>query len=187
MIARRPKPTNSPITSEDDHGRLCPPHWSARIRQQRAPRKTIVPRKSRCLALALRLNERSSLSVPFSRKNARRRTNTGPPIGRLLCEISVSQSPSRVLETVYIQKHHLQLRLSVKAPPMTGPMHTETPNTLITMPMNNGLRSNSTAYPMMAKAPCSTPAAPRPATARPTINVGEFGAAAQMMDPTGRT
>ena len=37
---------------------------------------------------------------------------------------------------------------------------------------------------MMLSAPCKIPAAPNPATARPTMKTLEFGAAAQMVEPT---
>ena len=60
----------------------------------------------------------------------------------------------------------------------------ETPNTLMTIPMSSGLRSNSIACPTMAKAPWRIPAAPRPAFAQPTVEVEELGAAAQTMELT---
>ncbi len=44
--------------------------------------------------------------------------------------------------------------------------------------------SRRTTYPLMAKAPCRSPAAPKPSNARPNIETEEPGAAAQIMDPT---
>lgn len=43
---------------------------------------------------------------------------------------------------------------------------------------------SGTAYPTMVKPPEKIPAAPRPATARPTIKAGEFGADPQIVEPT---
>ena len=63
-------------------------------------------------------------------------------------------------------------------------MHTAKTKTLITMPIYNGLFSNSTTCPMMLRAPWRIPAAPNPAILLPAMNMPEDVAVAQKIVPT---
>jgi len=82
--------------------------------------------------------------------------------------------------------HHLHVTFSVSAPPIRGPM-TE-PIVLIekVSPINVGLFSNGATAANMLKQPFINPAVPIPATARPTINIVEPFAVAQMSDPSSK-
>lgn len=46
---------------------------------------------------------------------------------------------------------------------------------------------NGTQYDMIVVVPLTKPAAPRPETALPMIRVIEFGATAEMMEPSSKT
>lgn len=116
-------------------------------------------------------------------------------MGRFLCELYIGKvchyhgyrlrrlwgARSKKKKKSHIQKHHLHVEFP---PPIGGPIHTAMTNTLITIPIYSGLFSSSTAYLIILKAPCRMPAAPRPATALPTINILEDVAAAHRIDPT---
>ena len=88
-----------------------------------------------------------------------------------------------VLHT-HIQKHHLQDASCVNAPPITGPMQTLMPKTLVTSPMYIGLFCSGTVSATMFRAPWKRPAAPTPAIARPRMKTAELGAAAHITEPT---
>lgn len=87
------------------------------------------------------------------------------------------------LNGTYIQKHHRHVVYWVNTPPSGGPPHVAKMNTLITIPIYKGRLSNSTTWLIMLSAPCRMPAAPRPATARPAMNMLEETAVAQRMVP----
>ncbi len=91
-----------------------------------------------------------------------------PPIGRL------------------IQKHHLQVKLSVKTPPRRGPMTDATPNVAPITPVKAGLFAGGAEKAMMVYAPEAIPAPPRPATALPTMRVVELFATAQIKLPSSK-
>lgn len=84
----------------------------------------------------------------------------------------------------YIQKHQRHVTSFVKAPPTRGPIPDMRPKRLTTMAINNGLVFRSQIYVSMPNAPWSSPAAPNPAIARPTMNADDEGAVAQTTDPT---
>lgn len=131
MISK-PKPTNSPITLEDRHDIVCPPHCNARRRQYIAPRNSRTPKTSMRLNFVERFKERFEFFVPLIRKKNMIKTSTTAPMGTFL---SFGQYMStRHFKGTYIQKHHLQFTLSVKTPPSTGPIQTLMAKELITIP-----------------------------------------------------
>lgn len=81
------------------------------------------------------------------------------------------------------QKHHLQLALSVRAPPSKGPTTDEIPNIELMAAMYIGRLDRGTLKPTIVMPPENKAEAPAPAIARPTISITEFLAAAQMMEP----
>lgn len=91
---------------------------------------------------------------------------------------------SEMWKNSHIQKHQRQVTYSVNAPPMTGPMQTLTAKVLVTMLMQSGRFLSLTVWVMMTRDPWNKPAAPAPATARPTMKTADDGAAAQRMEPT---
>lgn len=84
----------------------------------------------------------------------------------------------------FIQKHHLQVNLSVKTPPKSGPttdaMPYIDPMTLVYI----GRCRSGTVSAIIIKAPEYIPAQPAPAMARPIIKASEVGAAAHTSDPS---
>ena len=88
--ARIPNPTNKPITFDDLHGSVCPPHCNARIKQHIATKNIMVPTISRRANLALRGRFRSSLLVPLIRRKIITRIIAKPPIGALLWLLSMT-------------------------------------------------------------------------------------------------
>src|SRR4051794_6944298 len=85
------------------------------------------------------------------------------------------------------QKHHLQDTLSVKAPPSNGPTTDEMPNMLDRAAMNMGRFMRGTVKPTIVMPPENRAEAPAPATARPTISITEFFAAAHIIDPSSKS
>jgi hypothetical protein len=85
------------------------------------------------------------------------------------------------------QKHHLQDTLSVKAPPSKGPTTDEMPNIELRAAMYIGRFTSGTVNPTIVMPPENKAEAPAPATARPTISITEFVAAAQRMDPNSKS
>lgn len=81
------------------------------------------------------------------------------------------------------QKHHLQDTLSVKTPPSRGPTTDEIPNMLDKAAMYIGRFIRGTVKPTMVIPPEKRADAPAPATARPTMSITEFFAAAHSIDP----
>lgn len=77
-----------------------------------------------------------------------------------------------------------QLTYCVIAPPMTGPMQTLMPMALTTIPWKAGTFSKGTTYPIMARAPWRSPAAPTPRSARPKMSTLDEGLAAETAEPT---
>ena len=135
-----------------------------------------------CCHLTLVGSLLSSLSAPSSRRKTSIKKQATPPIGTLL---PIGQPWVQIWSSklTHIQKHHLQLAWSVRAPPRIGPKHVAKPKTLTTMPKYRGLLVRGTVSPIIPNAPWKMPAAPTPAIARPTMNAGELGAAALRMEP----
>lgn len=108
-----------------------------------------------------------------------------PPNGKFLSQSC--QTRTWVLwRDTHIQKHHLQLARSVSTPPRMGPITEEMPNILDSIAIYIALLLNGTENPTMVMPPENSAAAPAPATARPTINMTEFLAVAQMMEPSSK-
>lgn len=162
---------------------MCPPHCNAKSEQQIAPTNVMVPSPSMYWSFSLNGSRRRPSLEIFNFKKTRIESRVKLPIGTLLRR--VLELDHQALETrTYIQKHHLQETWSVNAPPRTGPIHTLMPNIPTRNPRCKGLFSMTTVYATMPRAPWKRPAAPTPATARPTIKVGEFLATAQITEPT---
>jgi hypothetical protein len=75
----------------------------------------------------------------------------------------------------------------VRAPPRRGPTTDEIPNILLIAAMNIGLLVNGTLKPMMVIPPENSALAPAPATARPTMSMTEFFAAAHITEPSSKS
>ena len=69
-------------------------------------------------------------------------------------------------------------------PPKLGAKGVATANELMTIARFLGRVSSGEVTVMMARAPWISPAVPVPAIARPSINMGEEGAAAHIVEPT---
>jgi hypothetical protein len=93
---------------------------------------------------------RYSFSLPLILRKIDSPTRTTAPKGRFLKETASAdiklsvKGESSAKSEAYIQKHHLHVLCSVKAPPRGGPMQTAMTKTLITIPMYNGLFSSET-------------------------------------------
>lgn len=74
----------------------------------------------------------------------------------------------------------------MKATPRMGPRTLAIPKTAPKRPNNAGRLCKGTTGINMLKAPCSIPALPSPAIARPTIRLMELGAAPQIAEPTSK-
>ena len=75
----------------------------------------------------------------------------------------------------------------MKAPPSNGPTTLATPNTAPIRPCHKGLFFKDTTAIITMIAPFIMPALPRPAIARPTMNMDELVAAPQTAEPTSKT
>lgn len=62
-----------------------------------------------------------------------------------------------------------------------------TPNTMPKTPWNMGRLCRGIMFTKTIMAPVKMPAEPKPAMARPTMNVGEVGATPQMREPISKT
>jgi len=71
----------------------------------------------------------------------------------------------------------------VNAPPMMGPRTDASPEDNPINPVNTGRFRRGTSGRRIIVLPENTPADAKPATARPTINVAEFGAAPHKVEP----
>lgn len=171
------------ITLTDLHGYEDPPHWSASSRQHTAPISVVAPRGSIFSIFSRSVLLRSSFLAWRSFKKMRISKKTTAPIGTLLGFVQLEMLEPRPPCT-YIQKHHLQVTSFVRAPPKIGPKQVASPKALTTIPRKRGLFSSGTESAIMQRAPWNSPAAPRPATALPSMKVDEFGAAAQSTEPT---
>ena len=172
-ILKTAKPTRRPMTFEDFHRRLFPPHWRANKRQQTTPIRKAAPTKSMFIIFVLKGGDLDFVSALLILRVASKVKKTRAPTGKF-----------KASQIMYIQKHHLQLISVVKAPPIIGPKHVAIPNALTIIPRYRGLLLKGATNPIITRAPWKIPAEPTPATARPRMNVGEFGAAAQSTDPT---
>ena len=183
-ILKTAKPTRRPMTFEDFHRRLFPPHWRANRRQHTAPIRKAAPTKSMFIIFVLKGSDLDFVSALLILRVASKVKKTTAPIGKLLFPSQPKLSKFKASQITYIQKHHLQLTSVVKAPPTIGPKHVAIPNALTIIPRYRGLLLKGATNPIITRAPWKIPAEPTPATARPRMNVGEFGAAAQSTDPT---
>jgi hypothetical protein len=84
------------------------------------------------------------------------------------------------------QKRHVSLGLSVNTPPRTGPTTDAMPNILDSAAMYMALFRKGTLYATIVMPPLNKAEAPTPAIARPTINIVELVAAAQMTLPSSK-
>jgi len=102
-IAKSMKPRiNSAMTVLLLQAHLVPPDWSASSRQTIAGSRVRVPGRSNCLSFPIQPNDASATFLASFKENNIIAIVT-PPMGR------------------FIQKHHLQVNLSVKTPPKSGP------------------------------------------------------------------
>ena len=85
-----------------------------------------------------------------------------------------------------IQKHHRQVRLSVKTPPSKGPITDAIPKVAPMTPVNAGRRAGGAEKAMIVYVPEAMPAPPAPATARPTMSVVELLATAHIKLPSSK-
>ena len=183
-VIRTAQPTRRPMTLADFHGKLFPPHWRAKRRQHTAPTSKAAPTISIFIIFVLRGRDLDTVYALFIFRVASNVKKTTPPMGKLLYKGLAGTVKRKASQLPYIQKHHLQVTSLVKAPPTTGPKHVAMPKALTTIPKYRGLLFKGAMYPMITRAPWNIPAEPTPAMARPTMKVGEFGAAAQSIDPT---
>lgn len=70
---------------------------------------------------------------------------------------------------------------------MRGPRSWPAPATAMVIPISIGRVSGGPASAMMLSAPLTMPLLPMPATARPTMNIGEETAVAQRREPSSKT
>lgn len=82
------------------------------------------------------------------------------------------------------QKHHLQPKDCVNAPPTRGAAMIASDSTHAIKPANTGRLLRGRMCTMTAKHPASSPENPRPVTARPTMNIIDEAAVAQSNEPT---
>jgi hypothetical protein len=75
----------------------------------------------------------------------------------------------------------------VITPPRSGPIIDAMPYTDPTAAVYIDLSRNGTAFAIIIRTPLTTPDAPLPATARPTIRAGELGLTAQISDPSSKS
>lgn len=74
----------------------------------------------------------------------------------------------------------------MKAPPMSGPKATPSCPMAIFVAMNKGCRCGGRTAATTVNAPLMMPDAPKPAMARPTINIADDWAAPQIAEPTSK-
>lgn len=74
----------------------------------------------------------------------------------------------------------------MKAPPRSGPITDDIPNILDIIAIKIGRLAKGTLTPMIVMLPENRALAPAPATARPTISMTEFLAAAHITEPTSK-
>lgn len=153
--------------------------------QQILPMKSEAPARSKLRILAM-LGCWRAASSRFcgSCRKRKIRKKAGTPIGRLLIKSGQNRCCARCSDT-YIQKHHLQVTSVVNTPPKVGSKQVAAPKTLTTRPRYSGRFTNGAMHATIYIAPWNKPAAPMPATARPTIKTGELGATAHSREPTG--
>ena len=137
----RPKPMNKPMIRADFHGTTVPPSWRAINKQQTAAMSRTIPKGSNLPSFVLRGNCLDDWSTPSRWRNRITRTRLTAPKGTLLHKHQLHGAHGLSSNEAYIQKHHLQLTRSVKAPPMTGPQLPATPKTLTTIAIYSGLFS----------------------------------------------
>lgn len=68
-----------------------------------------------------------------------------------------------------------------------GPSIDDNPKAMPNIEVNKGRFRRGTSGIVIIIEPEKTPADPKPATARPTMNVGELGAAAHSAEPASKT
>lgn len=130
----RPKPTKRPITSDERHGFVWPPHWRAKNKHTKALRKISVPAQSTRRNLC---KGGSDLISPacfgnFGFTNNITMAKATLPIGKLLCRSVYFECNVHSQCSTYIQKHQRHDTLSANVPPKIGAVHALTPCTLRT-------------------------------------------------------
>jgi hypothetical protein len=197
MVIRRPNPMRQPQTFESDQGYKLPPHCKASSKQtieqikNRAPKRSIS--KIFCLVVMV-------LSFRFGGlKKSPTAAIDMAPNGKLIyaelvdryrietskCSKQAGDGHSTFrLKYRLTQKHHLHETLSVRTPPKRGPTTDEIPNMLDKAAMNIGRLIRGTVKPTIVMPPENNADAPAPATARPTMSITEFLAAAQIIEPS---
>jgi hypothetical protein len=196
MVIRKPNPRMQPQTFESDQGYTLPPHCKASSKQtieqikNRAPKRSIS--KIFCLVVMV-------LSFRFGGlKKSPTAAIDMAPNGKLIYAELVDGyriENKQAFETgwrwlFYVparyrltQKHHLHETLSVRTPPKRGPTTDEIPNMLDKAAMNIGRLIRGTVKPTIVMPPENNADAPAPATARPTMSITEFLAAAHIIEP----
>jgi hypothetical protein len=158
------------------------------------------PKGSMLSSFVFKGSVRYVLELAGTLRNIARPARTTPPMGRLLsckCEYQVETTGENgttqynvkyqdSCHVTHIQKHHLHDTSWVNAQPRTGPTVIAIKKTLNTVLMYMARCSKATVWLIILKDPWRAPAAPKPATALPTINIWEFTAAAQSTEPTGK-
>jgi hypothetical protein len=131
-----------------------------------------------------------SVSLLSSRLGDSKKNQTAaiaiPPNGKLIYSTSVLLLCVKIHEDL-TQKHHLQVNLSVNAPPKRGPTTDDIPNILERAAIYIGRFLKGTVKPTIVMPPEKMADAPAPATALPTMSIVESVAAAQRTDPTSNS
>ena len=178
----KPNPRRQPQTRESLHAYVLPPHCRARSKQTMPQIKKKAPTRSISPSFCFVVKPVSFRSGFLKKKKTVARVI--PPKGRFL---EFHQLHSRFVNRWRepdIQKHHLQVALSVSTPPSIGPMTEEIPNIELKSAMYNARFLSGTEKPTIVIPPENRAAAPMPAIALPMMSMTEFLAAAHTIDPS---
>ena len=99
--------------------------------------------------------------------------------------VLICARPTSIKRAVFFTYHRHETE-SVKAPPMSGPITAATPYEAPITPVNAALFCGAEEKAIIVYEPDPRPAAPTPATARPTMRAGEFGETAQIRLPSSK-
>lgn len=144
-----------------------PPHCIASIRQVIDGTRTSVPIRSIFCNFSLKGSLASGLSARLGKLTAIR-TKTIAPSGKL------------------IPKQARQLKASIKAPPIIGELIIAILPPALAMPVNSGLLCSGKECVIIVRNPAFRPLAPRPARARPTMNILEVVAIVHSSEPNSK-
>ena len=84
-------------------------------------------------------------------------------------------------------KRQVSVLLLVMTPPISGPATAPTPYRPSIIASSIARFSKAAQYDVITVDPLNKPAAPKPAIALPTVSMIEFGATAQMTEPSSKT